>query len=205
MSGRVAAAAERAFREEGATVLATLIRHVGDFDLAEEALQDAFASAVATWERDGVPSNPASWLTVTARHKAIDRLRRGRAHRDRAARLAELLRLQEGEDPEMPDETAIADDRLRLIFTCCHPALDPRARVALTLRTLGGLTTAEIARAFLVAEPAMGKRIVRAKRKIADADIPLRGARRRGHPRAHGGGAHRRLPDLQRGLLRHRG
>jgi RNA polymerase sigma-70 factor (ECF subfamily) len=172
VSGAAAAAAERAFREQRASVLATLIRHVGDFDLAEEAVQDAFASAVATWERDGVPSNPAAWLTVTARRRAIDRVRRGRAHANRAARLAELLRIQEEEDPQMPDETAIADDRLRLIFTCCHPALDPRSRVALTLRMLGGLTTAEIARAFLVAEPAMGKRIVRAKRKIADARIP---------------------------------
>jgi RNA polymerase sigma-70 factor (ECF subfamily) len=166
-------AIERAFRDERAAVLATLIRHVGDFDLAEEAVQDAFAKAVATWPRDGVPASPGAWLTVTARRLAIDRLRRGRAQGVRAERLGELLRLQgEEEEPEMPEDSAIVDDRLRLIFTCCHPALDMSARVALTLRALGGLTTGEIARAFLVAEPTMGKRIVRAKRKIADAHIP---------------------------------
>jgi RNA polymerase sigma-70 factor, ECF subfamily len=166
-------AIERAFRDERAAVLATLIRHVGDFDLAEEAVQDAFAKAVATWPRDGVPASPGAWLTVTARRLAIDRLRRGRAQGVRAERLGELLRLQgEEEEPEMPADSAIVDDRLRLIFTCCHPALDMSARVALTLRALGGLTTGEIARAFLVAEPTMGKRIVRAKRKIADAHIP---------------------------------
>jgi RNA polymerase sigma-70 factor, ECF subfamily len=152
----------RAFREERAAVLATLIRHVGDFDLAEEALQDAFAKAVETWPRDGVPDQPGAWLTVTARRRAIDRVRRAAAQRDRALRLAELA--GEEDDP--------VDDRLRLIFTCCHPALDPAARIALTLRMLGGLTTREIARAFLVAEPAMGKRIVRAKRKITVAHIP---------------------------------
>jgi RNA polymerase sigma-70 factor (ECF subfamily) len=167
-------AIERAFRDERAGVLATVIRHVGDFDLAEEAVQDAFAGAVVTWRRDGVPANPGAWLTVAARHRAIDRVRRGRAHGARAERLGELLRLQsdEHEEPAMSDESAIVDDRLRLIFTCCHPALDMAARVALTLRALGGLTTGEIARAFLVAEPTMGKRIVRAKRKIADAHIP---------------------------------
>jgi RNA polymerase sigma-70 factor (ECF subfamily) len=153
----------RAFREERAAVLATLIRHVGDFDLAEEALQDAFAKAVETWPRDGVPDHPGAWLTVTARRRAIDRVRRAVAQRDRALRLAELAAGEEDDG---------VDDRLRLIFTCCHPALDPAARIALTLRMLGGLTTREIARAFLVAEPAMGKRIVRAKRKIAVAHIP---------------------------------
>jgi RNA polymerase sigma-70 factor (ECF subfamily) len=153
----------QAFREERAGVLATLIRHVGDFDLAEEALQDAFAKAVETWPRDGVPDRPGAWLTVTARRRAIDRVRRAEAQRDRARRIAELG----GDDEDDP-----VDDRLRLIFTCCHPALDPAARIALTLRMLGGLTTREIARAFLVAEPTMGKRIVRAKRKIAVAHIP---------------------------------
>jgi RNA polymerase sigma-70 factor, ECF subfamily len=153
----------RAFRELRPAVLATLIRRVGDFDLAEEAVQDAFAKAVETWPRDGVPDQPGAWLTVAARHRAIDRLRRAEAQRDRARRLAELGTDQE-DDP--------VDDRLRLIFTCCHPALDPAARIALTLRMLGGLTTREIARAFLVAEPTMGKRIVRAKRKIAVAHIP---------------------------------
>jgi RNA polymerase sigma-70 factor, ECF subfamily len=172
----VAAAVARAFREEWATVLATLIRHVGDFQLAEDAVQDAFATAVTAWRRDGVPASPGAWLTVAARRRAIDRLRRDRSIADRATRLGELVRLdaQEEEAPVLGDDTALTDDRLRLIFTCCHPALDMSARVALTLRALGGLTTGEIARAFLVSEPTMGKRIVRAKRKIADAHIPYR-------------------------------
>ena len=165
-------ALERAFRDERTAVLATLIRHVGDFDLAEEAVQDAFTTAITAWERDGVPDRPGAWLTVTARRRAIDRLRRGRARDERAARLGELMHLEPHGEAEMPDDSTIVDDRLRLIFTCCHPALDMTARVALTLRALGGLTTGEIARAFLVAEPTMGKRIVRAKRKIADAHIP---------------------------------
>jgi RNA polymerase sigma-70 factor (ECF subfamily) len=169
-----AAAAARAFRDDRAPVLATLIRHVGDFQLAEDALQDAFASAVVAWPRDGVPDNPRAWLTTTARRRAIDRLRRDRSVADRSGRLAELVRLDAQEHPSMSEESAILDDRLRLIFTCCHPALELQARVALTLRALGGLTTGEIARAFLVSEPTMGKRIVRAKRKIADAHIPYR-------------------------------
>jgi RNA polymerase sigma-70 factor, ECF subfamily len=163
-----------AFRDEHAIVLATLIRHAGDFGLAEDALQDAFEAAVMQWRRDGIPANPGAWITTTARRRAIDRLRRNRSVAGRAERLAELMRLDTQEEPAMPDESTIIDDRLRLIFTCCHPALDVTARVALTLRALGGLTTGEIARAFLVAEPTMGKRIVRAKRKIADAHIPYR-------------------------------
>jgi RNA polymerase sigma-70 factor, ECF subfamily len=166
-----AAAAERVFRGERASVLATLIRLAGDFQLAEDAMQDAFESALATWPRDGIPRNPGAWITVTARRRAIDRLRRNRAIADRAARLAELVRLDDQEDPPVSEESELADDRLRLIFTCCHPALGQQSQVALTLRTIGGLTTGEIARAFLVAEPTMGKRIVRAKRKIADAHI----------------------------------
>ena len=171
-----AAAVELAFREERAAVLATLIRHVGDFQLAEDAVQDAFASAVATWPRDGVPSNPGAWLTTAARRRAIDRLRRTRSLADRADRLAELARLdaQEHRPESDSDDSAVEDDRLRLIFTCCHPALALPARVALTLRMLGGLSTGEIARAFLVAEPTMGQRLSRAKRKIADAHIPYR-------------------------------
>jgi RNA polymerase sigma-70 factor, ECF subfamily len=167
-------ALERAFREERAAVLATLIRHVGDFQLAEDAVQDAFAAAVATWPRDGVPSNPGAWITTVARRRAIDRLRRTRSLADRTDRLAELTRLDSQEHPSAPEESLIADDRLRLIFTCCHPALDMQARVALTLRALGGLSTGAVARAFVVTEPTMGKRIVRAKRKIADAHIPYR-------------------------------
>ncbi|HEY3774714.1 MAG TPA: sigma-70 family RNA polymerase sigma factor [Solirubrobacteraceae bacterium] len=169
-----AAVLARAFRDERASVLATLIRHVGDFQVAEDAVQDAFAAAITAWRRDGVPKNPGAWITVTARRRAIDRLRRDRSVSDRAERLAELVRLDQQEHPSVSEESAVVDDRLRLIFTSCHPALDLQARVALTLRTLGGLTTGEIGRAFLVSEPTMGKRIVRAKRKIADAHIPYR-------------------------------
>jgi len=168
------AAAERAFREERAAVLATLIRQVGDFQLAEDAVQDAFAAAVASWPRDGVPSNPGAWITVAARRRAIDRLRRNRSLADRTERLAELARIESHAHADIGDDGAVHDDRLRLIFTCCHPALALPSRVALTLRALGGLSTAEIARAFLAAEPAMAQRLVRAKRKIADARIPYR-------------------------------
>jgi RNA polymerase sigma-70 factor, ECF subfamily len=165
-------AVAEAFRDEWARVLATLIRQLGDFQLAEDALQDAFAAAIQAWDSDGIPASPRAWLTTAARRKAIDRLRRDRSIRARAERLGELLRLDLGSQAPVNDVSAVRDDRLRLIFTCCHPALDPSARVALTLRALGGLTTGEIARAFLVAEPTMGKRIVRAKRKIAEAHIP---------------------------------
>jgi RNA polymerase sigma-70 factor, ECF subfamily len=154
-SAEVAAVAARVFRDERVAVLATLIRQVGDSQLAEDSMQDAFESALATWPRDGIPRNPGAWINVTARRRAIDRLRRNRSSANRAARLAELARLDEQEHPTTSEASMIADDRLRLIFTCCHPALDPSARVALTLRTLGGLTTAEIAYAFLVAEPTM--------------------------------------------------
>ena len=173
----VDAAVAVAFRAERGAVLATLIRQVGDFALAEDAVQDAFEAALAAWRRDGVPASPGAWLTVAARRKAIDRLRRARAVEGRAERLAALMRIDDAaaEEPEMETRTdTIEDDRLRLIFTCCHPALGLEAREALTLRALGGLTTAEIARAFLVAEPTMGKRIVRAKAKIAAAAIPYR-------------------------------
>jgi RNA polymerase sigma-70 factor (ECF subfamily) len=173
-AGDPSATVERAFREERPAVLATLIRQVGDFQLAEDAVQDAFAAAVATWPRDGVPANPGAWITVAARRRAIDRLRRDRALADRAGRLADLVRLDSQEHPVGPDESTVEDDRLRLIFTCCHPALALPARVALTLRALGGLSTAEIARAYLVSETTMAQRLVRAKRKIADARIPYR-------------------------------
>jgi RNA polymerase sigma-70 factor (ECF subfamily) len=159
---------EAAFRAERAAVLATLIRQVGDFQLAEDALQDAFAEAVVSWARDGTPANPGAWITVTARRRAIDRLRRERGLADRIERLKALAERDTATEEEEPP------DRLRLIFTCCHPALAMEARVALTLWALGGLTTPEIARAFLVAEATMAQRLVRAKKKIALAGIPYR-------------------------------
>ncbi|WP_027005328.1 RNA polymerase sigma factor [Conexibacter woesei] len=166
----------RAFREEGPAILATLIRQVGDFGLAEDALQDAFAAAVATWGRDGVPDRPGAWITTAARRRAIDRLRRERGLADRIERLARLAEQDTSgfDPPDDPEPSPLADDRLRLIFTCCHPALALEARVALTVKLLGGLTTAEVARAFLVSEPTMYQRLTRAKRKISAARIPYR-------------------------------
>jgi RNA polymerase sigma-70 factor, ECF subfamily len=143
---------------------------LGDFDLAEEAVQDAFVVALQVWPERGLPRNPGAWITTTARNKALDRIRRARRLEDKVREL-EALAPSAYEDDEMP-ESSIPDDRLRLIFTCCHPALAPEARVALTLRTLGGLQTPEIARAFLTSERAMQQRLVRAKRKIRDARIP---------------------------------
>jgi RNA polymerase sigma-70 factor (ECF subfamily) len=164
-------AVAKAFRAEWGHVVAHLIRVAGDWDLAEECAQDAFTRALERWGRDGVPANPGAWLKVTARNRALDRLRRGRVE---TVKLQEVAMPAPGETA--PDEGAsgIADDRLRLIFTCCHPALPVEAQVALTLRTLAGLTTAEIARAFLVPADTMAKRLVRAKAKIRDARIPYR-------------------------------
>ena len=177
MSPESTAAVEAAFRRERVAVLATLIRQLGDFQLAEDAVQEAFAAAIVAWERDGVPVSPAAWITVTARRRAIDRLRRDRTLADRIERLKVLAEREasaaEAEGPE-EEPSAVADDQLRLIFTCCHPALAMQARVALTLRTLGGLSTGEVARAFLVSETTMAQRLVRAKRKIAAAHIPYR-------------------------------
>ena len=169
-SDQISAALEAVYREESRRVLATLIRLLGDFDLAEEALHDAFRAALEQWPRDGVPANPRTWLVSAGRFKAIDTLRR-RARFDAAlADLAEQLdrdaRMATGSDEE------IEDDRLRLIFTCCHPALAPEARLALTLREVCGLTTEEIARAFLTSPTTLAQRIVRAKAKIRDAGIP---------------------------------
>lgn len=156
---------------EPGRVLSVLIRSLGDFDLAEDALQDAAAAALEQWPREGLPRNPAGWLVMTARRRGIDRLRRSRTWRDKAAELRTLAELEEEIGPE-DDPGAVADERLRLVFTCCHPVLDLESRVALTLRTLGGLSTAEIARAFLVREPTMAQRLVRAKRRIRDASVP---------------------------------
>jgi RNA polymerase sigma-70 factor (ECF subfamily) len=168
---RVGATVDAVYRSESRRVLATLIRLLGDFDRAEEALHDAFASALESWPRDGVPANPRAWLVSAGRFKAIDALRR-RARFDAAlADLAERLDADAQGPPELDDE-GVADDRLRLIFTCCHPALAAEARVALTLREVWGLTTEEIARAFLTAPSTLAQRIVRAKAKIRDARIP---------------------------------
>jgi RNA polymerase sigma-70 factor (ECF subfamily) len=166
----VVAILEQAFREQRGRVLAALIGFLGDFDLAEEATQEAFAIAAERWPRDGAPSNPGTWLVTTARNRAIDRVRRDRT----LAAKTRLLEVPEAVDDPMDEETTFPDERLELVFTCCHPALDIDAQVALTLRTLGGLTTPEIARAFLVGEPTMAQRLVRAKRKIKAAGIPFR-------------------------------
>ena len=160
---------EQAFREQWGRVLAALIGFLGDFDLAEEATQEAFAIAAERWPRDGIPASPRAWLVTTARNRAIDRIRRDRT----LAAKSRLLTESEAMEGAV-DETVIPDERLELIFTCCHPALALDAQVALTLRTLGGLSTEEIARAFLVADPTMAKRLTRAKHKISVAGIPFR-------------------------------
>jgi RNA polymerase sigma-70 factor (ECF subfamily) len=165
---------EQVFRREHGRIIASLIRACGDFDLAEDALQDAFVQALDRWAESGVPANPAAWLTTAARARAIDRLRRTRVRAEKYALLGEQTTPDEGAFAMLNQgsDSSLEDDRLRLIFTCCHPALNLEAQVALTLRTLGGLSTAEIARAFLVPEPTMGQRLLRAKHKIRAAHIP---------------------------------
>src|SRR5579864_576692 len=171
---------ERIFREESGRILATLIGLLGSFDLAEEVMQEAFAVALEQWPQRGIPANPRVWLISTAQHKGVDFLRRMACFESKRGELQKIAELEQKlavDDLEMRDtqnDDLFADDRLRLIFTCCHPALALDAQVALTLRTLCGLTTTEIARAFLVPEPTMAQRLVRAKRKIRNAAIPYR-------------------------------
>ena len=168
MQDTVACAVEAVLREDRGRLLAALIARFRDFQLAEDALQEAAASALLHWGRVGLPHSPQGWLLKVAGTKAIDRLRHTRREGDKAAAMTILARDEASEDPEM-----IQDERLRLIFTCCHPALDPKSRVALTLRTIAGLSTAEIARAFLDAEPTMAQRLTRAKTKLREAGIPF--------------------------------
>ncbi len=161
---------ERVFREEWGRAVGILTRVLGDLELAEDAVQDAFATALERWPRDGLPQTPGAWVVTTARNRAIDRIRREKVFQRKAELIGRLEELPAEED----DVSAIPDERLALVFTCCHPALAAESRVALTLREVGGLTTAEIARAFLAAEPTMAQRLVRAKRKIRGAGIPFR-------------------------------
>ena len=165
---------ERVFREVYGRAVATLVRVFGDITLAEDAVQDAFVAATVRWPSDGIPPNPAGWIVTTARNRAIDHVRRVARGRDLETQLAADARPTERAIDEWNEDGPVGDDRLRLIFTCCHPALKAEDRVALTLRLLGGLSVDEVARSFLVSEPAMAKRLVRAKYKIKAANIPYR-------------------------------
>ena len=206
MSDQVEAAVAQAFREERALVLATLIRQVGDFQLAEDAVQDAFEAAVTVWRRDGIPANPGAWITTAARRRAIDRLRRNQSIADRAERVADLMRLDDQhEEPAMDDESAIVDDRLRLIFTCCHPALDTAgARGAHAARARG-----PDHRRDRPCVPGRGADDGQADRACQAQDRrrphPVPGAGRRGAARPPARRPAGRVPDLQRGLRGHRG
>ena len=174
LPAEVLTSAEAVFRREHGRIIASLIRLCGSFDRAEEAMQEGFAAALRYWADRGVPDNPAAWITTAAYRKLIDAKRRERTRREKQTLLQREIALEATEEPVLPEALSreIPDDRLRLIFTCCHPALNREAQIALTLRTLGGLSTAEIARAFLVPEPTLAQRLVRAKRKIQDARIP---------------------------------
>ena len=193
------AAVERVFREEYGRLIATLVRRFGDIDIAEEAAGEALVTALEKWPESGVPPNPGGWLTTTAGNRAIDRIRR---EKQRDAKHQAAIMVYDDTPPEPTG--AVEDDRLRLVFTCCHPALATEARIALTLRLLGGLTVAEIAQAFLVPETTMGQRITRAKKKIAAANVPYRVPESADLPAAAQRRAGRAVPRLQRGLPRQR-